>query len=357
MNILLACDNSSILNTILFIKRLIDIIFIVAPIVLVLLLTIDIAKNVLSKDDNENKKNITIAIKRLVYCIVLFFVPLIIDSIMSYLDGYNVNFAKCYEKATEENVQKLYNSETEKFNKKQEEVEKKREENASKVKNETTKEEAAAKKAAAEAAKKVAEAATKTAEAITESTGNYDSGGNISNKAEKLASTAESLAWPENTAKSKYDHDQGGKPYGDSKKYKKKYNIKANLYDCGGFVILVTSVVQDKKVENFMQSANFSSYKKRVEKYGYNATRFDGKISSLKRGDILTYKRKTGGGQHVMIYLGTKNGKPYVAEAAYIPKSRNAKKYRKWYAKINKLSSGKQKLSNKSRYYRVRANS
>ena len=105
MFILLACDNSSVLNTILFIKHLIDIIFIVAPIVLVLLLTIDIAKNVISKDDSENKRNVNIAIKRVVYCLALFFVPLIIDGVMSYLDNYNVNFATCYEKATDENIQ------------------------------------------------------------------------------------------------------------------------------------------------------------------------------------------------------------------------------------------------------------
>ena len=72
MFILLACDNSSVLNTILFIKHLIDIIFIVAPIVLVLLLTIDIAKNVISKDDNENKKNINIEYKK--DCLLLSFV-------------------------------------------------------------------------------------------------------------------------------------------------------------------------------------------------------------------------------------------------------------------------------------------
>ena len=168
MNILLACDNSSILNTILFIKRLIDIIFIVAPIVLVLLLTIDIAKNVISKDDGENKRNINIAIKRVVYCIVLFFVPLIIDGVMSYLDNYNVNFATCYEKATEENVQKYFDEEAKRDEEKQAEKDKEREANAAKIKNETTKDEETAKKVAKEAAKKVANAAKKTSEAISE---------------------------------------------------------------------------------------------------------------------------------------------------------------------------------------------
>ena len=167
MNILLACDNSSVLNTILLIKRLIDIIFIVAPIILVLLLTLDIAKNVMNKDDSENKRNINIAIKRIIYCIALFFVPLIIDGVMSYLDNYNVNFAKCYDKATEENVQKYYDEETKRDEEKQAEIDKSRADNAKKVSDETTKEEEAAKKAATAAAKKVAAAAKKTGDAIS----------------------------------------------------------------------------------------------------------------------------------------------------------------------------------------------
>lgn len=158
MNILLACDNSSILNTILFIKRLIDIIFIVAPIILVLMLTIDIAKNVMSKDDEENKRNVYIAIKRIVYCLVLFFVPAIIDGFMSYLDSYNVNFATCYDKATEENVDKLYQEETARFEEEEAKKDKEREANAQKIKEEQNKEEEDTKTAVKNAKKKQAQA-------------------------------------------------------------------------------------------------------------------------------------------------------------------------------------------------------
>ena len=163
MNILLACDNSSILNTILFIKRLIDIIFIVAPIILSLLLTLDIAKNVMNKDDSENKKNINIAVKRIIYCIALFFVPLIIDSVMSYLDSYNVNFAKCYDKATEENVQKYYDEETKRDEERQAEIDKSRADNAKKVSEETIKEEEDSKKAASSASKKKSQSSSSNA--------------------------------------------------------------------------------------------------------------------------------------------------------------------------------------------------
>ena len=201
MNILLACDNSSVLNTILFIKKLIGIIFIVAPIVLVLLLTIDIAKNVISKDDNENKRNVNIAIKRVVYCLLLFFVPLLIDGVMSYLDNYNVNFAKCYSDATEENVEKYYNEENKRYEEKEKEIEEERTTNASKIADEKLKEQEAAKAAAERAVKKLADAVKKTSEAIS----GLDLSG-ASTGAEKIALTAETLAWKEGTAKKVWYH-------------------------------------------------------------------------------------------------------------------------------------------------------
>ena len=201
MNILLGCDNSSILNTILFIKKLIDIIFIVAPIILVLLLTIDITKNVISKDDSENKRNVNIAIKRVVYCLILFFVPTLIDGVMSYLDNYNVNFATCYEKATEENVQKYFAEETKRDEEKKKEIEEKRTANASNVANEKLKEQEAAKAAAERAAKKVADAAKSTGKTITDS-----DIVNASSWAEKIALTAEKLAWKEGTSKKIWYH-------------------------------------------------------------------------------------------------------------------------------------------------------
>ena len=207
------CNNSSILNTILFIKHLIDIIFIVAPIVLVLLLTIDIAKNVISKDDSENKRNINIAIKRVVYCLALFFVPLIIDGVMSFLDNYNVNFATCYDKATEENVQKYYEEEEAKYAKEQEKKEKEREDNKNKIAQEKSdseiSEKAALQKAKQASAQKAKE---KQSKGVGDSPSTLDLSG-VSSWSEKIALTAEHLAWPYKTPKSKWHYVYGDKKY------------------------------------------------------------------------------------------------------------------------------------------------
>ncbi len=121
MEILSACDHSSILNTILFIKNIINIIFIVVPIVLVLLFSIDLAKNVFSKDDNDNQKNLRLGIKRIIYSIVLLFVPLLVKSFMEMTEGYG-KIADCYTLATETKVKELYDQEEAEYKIKRDEI-------------------------------------------------------------------------------------------------------------------------------------------------------------------------------------------------------------------------------------------
>ena len=103
MFILKACDSSSMLNTILLIKTIIGIVFVVTPILLVLFLTIDIAKNVFSGDDAESQKNVRLGVKRIIYSLVLLFVPLLVKGFMGMLDGYS-KVASCYNIATEAKV-------------------------------------------------------------------------------------------------------------------------------------------------------------------------------------------------------------------------------------------------------------
>ena len=315
MFILLACDNSSVLNTILFIKHLIDIIFIVAPIVLVLLLTIDIAKNVINKDDSENKRNVNIAIKRVVYCLALFFVPLIIDGVMSYLDNYNVNFATCYEKATEENVQKYYNEENKRYEEKEAEINKEKELNASKVANEKLIEQEAAKDAAKRAAQKVTDAAKSTAKAITDSDIS-----NASSWSEKIALTAEKLAWPLGSPKSNHK-EKGGSPTPAYKealaktikfpknqlKYKYTKGVSCSVY----VSTVVRSSGYDKSFPYSVAGANsHASGSKKWKKVS---------PSDAVRGDIFAFKNNN----HILIYGGKKGSKYLWYQANLGRKSHN----------------------------------
>lgn len=100
------CMNASFLATVLFIKKIIEIIIIIIPIALILLVTIDMAKAVMANDDNEIKKAQNLAIRRIIYAVVIFLVPTVIDATFNLL-GKEIEGLSCYSNATEENVDKL----------------------------------------------------------------------------------------------------------------------------------------------------------------------------------------------------------------------------------------------------------
>ncbi len=118
INILASCCNdNTFLGIIFIIKQIIKIMFIVIPIILIVLIAIDLFKNVIASNDEEQKKNIKIVVKRIVYCIAMFFVPTIINLVMDEVyeivdDNNKEGFVECWTNATEENV-KACNEEAE----------------------------------------------------------------------------------------------------------------------------------------------------------------------------------------------------------------------------------------------------
>ena len=109
------CDKASFLATILFIKKLVNIISIIIPIILILLLSIDFAKAVIASDDNQMKKAQKLAIKRIIIGAVVFFVPLVVNAVFSLFDGKEVAGLSCYNNATDEVVDVLTAAENEKL--------------------------------------------------------------------------------------------------------------------------------------------------------------------------------------------------------------------------------------------------
>ena len=191
------CGNSSTLNAILFVKTLINIAFVVCPLIVSLLLTIDLAKSVFAKDEQENQKNVKLGIKRILYAVILMFVPLLVETFMGMISGYS-KVANCYDIATEAKVKELRDKEEIEYKKKQEEKEKERQKTASEVAAEKTE----AQKAAAEAAKRAIENLNKNA---GDGDTTLDLSG-VSSGAEKIALTAEKLAWPAGTKESVWHH-------------------------------------------------------------------------------------------------------------------------------------------------------
>ena len=95
MFILDACDNVNVLSTFYFIKELLKCIFLLIPIALVVTITIDFVKNFISKDNNSMKANLKKAIKRIIYAVVIFLVPSIVEFVMGVFIESDVKYVKC----------------------------------------------------------------------------------------------------------------------------------------------------------------------------------------------------------------------------------------------------------------------
>ena len=169
-----------------------------------------------------------------------------------------------------------------------------------------------------------------------------------SNIADRIATAAEYYAWPLGTPKSKYCRFNGG---GGTPQFKKDYraywpefakksdkSVAAGTCCCHFARTCVVKGIGKKFKFTLLPNAGKDEYtKQRMAEYGFTRIKFDGKKSSLRRGDVLYYRKKSGGG-HVWIYLG--DGK--AAEGAH-----NSG----YGGRITKVGSGKFKLSDKTVYY------
>lgn len=91
------CKNIAVLKTILFIKNLLDIVFILVPIGLIVMLCLDFAKNVISSSEDDMKKNFKIATKRLIYIVLLFLVPTVVNFAMYSLGNFDTKYKTCWK--------------------------------------------------------------------------------------------------------------------------------------------------------------------------------------------------------------------------------------------------------------------
>lgn len=139
---------------------------------------------------------------------------------------------------------------------------------------------------------------------------------------ELIAVTAERLAWPEGTAHSKYDYDEGGKPTDAAAAAADKWypTLKNGSWKgksggywkmaccCHSANVIVREACQTDKIGNLLPNVNSPEAAKQeleqaLEGQGFSVIPYDGHESSLQRGDVLSYNKKSGGG-HVWIYLG-----------------------------------------------------
>ena len=105
----MSCNTGGMLSLFYYIKIAMNIIFIGAPILLLLLGTIDFLKIVTSGDDKKMKKSVDNFIKRLIICVIILILPLFINLVMSTLNVKS--YKECYKNATKANIEKLEKAE------------------------------------------------------------------------------------------------------------------------------------------------------------------------------------------------------------------------------------------------------
>ena len=69
------CGGADVLKVIRFVFLLLDILFILVPIGLILMISLDFAKAVIANDGDSMKKMAMMALKRVIYCVFLFLIP------------------------------------------------------------------------------------------------------------------------------------------------------------------------------------------------------------------------------------------------------------------------------------------
>ena len=102
-----ACQNPDVLRTIMFVSEVLKIIFIVVPIILIVILGVDILKTVVATNDKDMKRNISMAVKRMIACVCVFFVPLLVSLFNSLLANSDVEigYGECLVNANNDYIE------------------------------------------------------------------------------------------------------------------------------------------------------------------------------------------------------------------------------------------------------------
>lgn len=101
MYLLNICEEPDILRIIYLLKKIFDIVFLLAPIGLIIMITIDLVKSVFSGEEKDTKENNKKIINRIIFAVLLFFVPTIVTALMNLLNnvGIESDYQTCLNNA------------------------------------------------------------------------------------------------------------------------------------------------------------------------------------------------------------------------------------------------------------------
>lgn len=105
--ILTVCSNADLLSVMILVRKIIDLLQIIAPVGLIIFASIDIIKAVISNKQDVIYSKLHQIPRCILAAIIVFFVPVIIDLVMSVADN-TFEYAACFENANEEYVQDAY---------------------------------------------------------------------------------------------------------------------------------------------------------------------------------------------------------------------------------------------------------
>lgn len=95
------CQHPGVLRILYFVYLLLDVIFIVVPIGLIIMLLVDFSKAVIAGDDDKAKKSTKIVVKRIIYAILIFAMPWIVNLFLEIMSdaGITTDYLTCMDNA------------------------------------------------------------------------------------------------------------------------------------------------------------------------------------------------------------------------------------------------------------------
>ena len=100
-----ACENSNVLTVIYLAKTILELLTsIIVPIALIIMLSITLAKVVIAGNPNEVKNVSKSIVSKCIGACCVFFVPLLVNLLLSMLDVDSSAIATCYNNATTEYI-------------------------------------------------------------------------------------------------------------------------------------------------------------------------------------------------------------------------------------------------------------
>lgn len=87
------CGGADILRILKFVFILLDLVLFIVPMGLIVVIILDFAKNVIASKEDDMKKNVNMVIKRIIYCMVIFLVPTIVNFAVKFVSGTGDNIA------------------------------------------------------------------------------------------------------------------------------------------------------------------------------------------------------------------------------------------------------------------------